>query len=117
MLTWWARPDERDEPVLLSLARFVLPFTLWTMVLGVVLYSFFHFQVSDRFEDQTLPPRAIERFERITGLTFGVDADFTQVVTTLIAQSNLSNFLSVATMLLVLFLHPPHSFFTGVATA
>jgi cation-transporting ATPase E len=42
-----------------------------------------------------------------------VDTDFNQVVVTLIAQSNLSMFLSIATMLLVLFLHPPHPFFMG----
>lgn len=52
-------------------------------------------------------------FERATGLTYGVDADFLEVIVTLIAQSNLSLFLSVTTMLLVLFLHPPHPFFTG----
>ncbi len=113
MLTLWSRPEERNEPLLSSMARCLLPFTLWTMLLGVVLYSFFHFQVNDFFAAETLPPRAIERFERMTGLTYEVDADFTQVVTTLIAQTNLSTFLSIATMLLVLFLHPPVPFFTG----
>jgi len=114
MLTMWARPDERNEPLLPSMLRFVLPFTLWTMLLGVVLYSFFNFQTSNFFAEQTtLPPRAIERFAQATGLTFGVDADFSDVIVTLIAQSNLSLFLSIATMLMVLFLHPPHPFFTG----
>jgi len=113
MLTWWARPEERNEPLLSSMVRFVLPFTLWTMLLGIVLYSFFNFQASNLLAKQTIRPRAIERFEQITGLTYGVDADFTEVVVTLISQSNLSLFLSVATMLLVLFLHPPYAFFTG----
>ncbi len=113
MLTIWARPEERNEPLLASMVRFVLPFTLWTMLLGVVLYSFFHFQTTNRFAEQEVPPRAVTYFERATGLTYGVDIDFNEVVVTLIAQSNLSLFLSVTTMLLVLFLHPPHSFFTG----
>ncbi len=113
MLTWWARPEERDEPLLSSMVRFVLPFAIWTMLLGVVLYSYFNFQTSNLFAEQTLPPQAIRNFEQITGLIYGVDADFNDVIVTLIAQSNLSVFLSVATMLLTLFLHPPHPFFTG----
>ncbi len=113
MLTLWARPDERNEPLLSSMARFVLPFAIWTMLLGVVLYSFFHFQTSTFFAEQTLGARAIANFEEVTGLTYGVDAGFNQVVVTLIAQSNLSVFLSIATMLMVLFLHPPHPFFVA----
>lgn len=113
ILTLWARPEERHEPLLASMVRFVLPFTLWTMLLGVVLYSYFHFQVSDRILDLEIPARAIQRFEAMTGLTYGVDADFAEVAATLIAQTVLSTFVSIATMLLVLFLHPPLPFFTG----
>jgi len=113
MLTLWARPDERHEPLLPSMIRFVLPFTLWTMLLGVILFSYFHFQVSGSLIDANIPPRAIERFEKVTGLISGVDADFSQVAATLVAQTVLSTFVSIATMLLVLFLHPPLPFFTG----
>ena len=31
--------EESDEPLLLSMARFVLPFALWTMLVGVILYT------------------------------------------------------------------------------
>lgn len=113
MLTLWARPEERNEPLLPSMLRFVLPFTLWTMLLGVILYSSFHFNASDQLADLEIPPRAIARFEAVTGLTSGVDADFAQVAATLVAQTVLSTFVSIATMLLVLFLHPPLPFFTG----
>ena len=113
MLTLFARAEERNEPLLLSMVRFVLPFTLWTMLLGVVLYSSFQNRLTTLFADVTLSPRAIARFEQATGMTYGVDADFAQVVSTLVAQSNLSLFLSIASMLLVLFLHPPHPFFAG----
>lgn len=113
MLTLWARPEERHEPLLASMVRFVLPFTLWTMLLGVILFSFFHFQVSYQLLDLEIPARAIARFEEVTGLTSGVDADFAEVAATLVAQTVLSTFVSIATMLLVLFLHPPLPFFTG----
>ena len=113
MLTFWARPEERDEPLLPSMVRFVLPFAVWTMFLGILLFSFFHLQISDDLLNLGIPQRALERFEQATGLTSGVDADFAQVAATLAAQTALSTFLSVTTMLLVLFLHPPHPFFTG----
>lgn len=113
MLTVWARPEERHEPLLPSLVRFVLPFAVWTMLLGVVLYSWVNIQTSDTFVDLEIPPYAIEMFEEATGLTYGVDADFTQVAVTLVSQTMLSAFVSIATILLVLFLHPPHPFFTG----
>ncbi|MEM7126780.1 MAG: HAD-IC family P-type ATPase [Chloroflexota bacterium] len=113
MVTLWARPEERNEPLLSSMVRFVLPFALWTMLLAVILFSFFHFQVSDSLADAELPERAIERFEQLTGLTAGVDAEFSEVAATLVAQTVLSTFVSLATMLLVLFLHPPIPFFTG----
>lgn len=113
MLTLWARPEERNEPLLPSMVRFVLPFTLWTMLLGVIIFSYFHFHVTDEIISLEIPPRAIARFENVTGLTYGVDADFSQVAATLVAQTVLSTFVSLATMLLVLFLHPPLPFFTG----
>ncbi len=113
MLTIFARPEERHEPLLSSLVRFVLPFAVWTMLLGVMLYSYLNVQGSERFADLDIPPRAIRMFEEATGLTYGVDADFAQVAVTLVAQSVLSTFVSIATILLVLFLHPPHPFFTG----
>lgn len=113
MVTLWARPEERQEPLLSSMVRFVLPFALWTMLLAVILFSFFHFQVSDQLADAELPERAIQRFEQLTGLTAGVDAEFSEVAATLVAQTVLSTFVSLATMLLVLFLHPPLPFFTG----
>ncbi len=111
MLTIFARPVDHKVPLLQTVVRFVLPFTVWTMLLGVTQYAYFQYRTPDVLATQTLPPRAIERFETATGLVYGVDAEFAEVVVTLISQSNLSNFLSIATMLLVFFLHPPISFF------
>ncbi|HRW08979.1 MAG TPA: HAD-IC family P-type ATPase [Caldilineaceae bacterium] len=111
MLTLWARPEERNEPLLPSLVRFVLPFAVWTMVLGVILYSLSHTQVMGSLGNMDIPRRGIDFFERVTGLTYGVDADFETMAATLMAQTQLSTFVSLATMLLVLFLQPPFAFF------
>ncbi|MBP7962368.1 MAG: HAD-IC family P-type ATPase [Caldilineaceae bacterium] len=113
MLTIFALPEERNESLLSSMVRFVLPFTIWTMLLGVGIYAFYHFRISESITTMEIPLRALARFEEVTGLTAGVDAEFTDVAATLIAQTTLSNFVSIVTMLLVLFLHPPLPFFTG----
>lgn len=114
MLTLWARPDERREPLLPSMLRFVLPFAIWTMLVAVVLYSLSHSQVLSIIEEvatMEIPTRGIEFFEMVTGLTYGVDADFETMAATLMAQTQLSTFVSLATMMLVLFLQPPSAFF------
>ncbi|MBX3013947.1 MAG: HAD-IC family P-type ATPase [Caldilineaceae bacterium] len=111
MLTLWARPEDRHEALLPALVRFVLPFALWTMLVAVVVYSFAHTQMMGNLENTTIPPRAVEFFEMVTGLTYGVDADFATVAATLVAQTQLSTFVSLAAMLLVLFLQPPFAFF------
>ena len=111
MLTLWARPDARQEALLPSLLRFVLPFAVWTMLLAVILYTLAHGQVMGSLADMTIPPRAISFFEQVTGLTYGVGADFETMAATLMAQTQLSTFVSLATMLLVLFLQPPFAFF------
>lgn len=111
MVTLWARPEERNEALLPSLLRFILPFALWTMVIGVLLYASAHTQVMGNLENTTIPQRAINFFEQVTGLTYGVDADFETMAATLVAQTQLSTFVSLATMLLVLFLQPPLRFF------
>ncbi|MEZ4679397.1 MAG: hypothetical protein R2932_34770 [Caldilineaceae bacterium] len=59
----------------------------------------------------TIPPRGIAFFEMVTGLSYGVDADFETMAATLMAQTQLSTFVSLATMLLVFFLQPPFAFF------
>jgi len=111
MLTLWARPDERNEPLLPSMLRFVLPFAIWTMLVAVILYSLSHSQVMGSLETMTIPPRAIGFFEQVTGLTYGVDADFETMAATLMAQTQLSTFVSLATMMLIFFLQPPIAFF------
>ncbi len=71
MLTLFALPEERNEALLPSMVRFVLPFTIWTMLLGVVLYAYYHFRISESITNMEIPLRALQRFEDVTGLTAG----------------------------------------------
>jgi len=107
-LTLWARPDAKQEPLLRSLVRFVLPVAVWSMLIGVSLYAATYFRASTFLEHQTnIHPQVLARFEEYTGVTQESSADFTQLAARIDAQTTLSVFLSLCALLLILFLEPP----------
>ena len=55
----------------------------------------------------------IAEFQQYLDLTYGVDADFTQAAATIGAQTGLSTFVSLASILLILFLKPPARVFAA----
>ncbi|KAA3660371.1 MAG: HAD family hydrolase [Chloroflexi bacterium] len=112
-LMLWANAKEKAEPLLRSLVRLVIPYTLWTMLLGVLLYSFTVSTFSTNLSENDLPPRAVERLEAFTGVAYDLTTDFEIIASTVVAQTTLSAFLTLVAILFVLFLNPPHSFFTG----
>ena len=106
-LTLWARPNAKVEPLLASIVRFVLPVALWSMLIGVSLYTFIYFRVSNFLERTSFPAGVIARFEQATGLTYQVDQQFGLTAARIDAQTTLSVFLSLSALLLILFLEPP----------
>jgi cation-transporting ATPase E len=110
-LTAWARPRAPDPHLLLNLARFVLPAAVVTAGFGVAIYAFLYTSVSRGFDDPGIRDRLVAEFEQYTGLTYGVDADFAQAAATIGAQTGLSTFVSLASILLILFLEPPSPLF------
>jgi cation-transporting ATPase E len=112
-LTAWARPAAPDRQLLLPLARFVLPAAVVTAAFAVGIYAFLYTLVSRGFDDAVVRDRLIHEFERYTGLTYGVDADFTEAAATIGAQTGLSTFVSLASILLILFLEPPWRWFAA----
>jgi cation-transporting ATPase E len=112
-LTAWARPTAPDPALLATLARFVLPAALVTAGCGVAVYTLLFTLVSGGFRDGDVPAAVVQEFEDYTGLTYGVDADFTEAAATLGAQTGLSTFVSVASILLILFLQPPARLFAS----
>jgi len=112
-LMMWANAKKKAEPLLRSLVRLVIPYTLWTMLLGVLLYSFTLSSISANISANDLPPGAVARLEAFTGVTYDLTTDFEVIVSTIVAQTTLSAFLTLVSILFVLFLNPPHSFFTG----
>jgi len=112
-LIWWAKPHTRQADLLPSLVRFVIPAAVLTMLVGVVLYTFYYTRVLEGMRTDQIPPRVVQRFETFTGLTYDVDDAFGPAVATIVAQTVLSSFISLTAFCLILFLEPPLRFFTG----
>ncbi|PVY97467.1 HAD-IC family P-type ATPase [Actinomycetospora cinnamomea] len=113
-LTMWARPKPPQEDLLVSLARFVIPVGVLTAGFGTAIYAFLYQRVTTGLSGTPFP-RAVDLFERYTGLTYGVDADFVEASATLGAQSGLSIFVSTSSLILILLLEPPQRLFTAWA--
>ncbi len=113
--TVFARPIEQRNNIIRSLLRFTLPVALFTMLFGVAFYTGMTYQLIEQFSGElSAPPRAVERFEAFTGLSYAEDsAEFGQAVATIISQSFLSVFVAYSSFALILFLEPPHRFWTG----
>jgi len=112
-LALWARPRPENDHLFLQLARFVISTALVTMFFGLILYTGFYTRVNQDLSSFDVPLRVVERFEAFTGLTYNVDDNFSAAAATIVAQTILSDFISIAAFILILFLEPPIAFFTG----
>jgi cation-transporting ATPase E len=115
LLTWWARPETPRPDLLRRLLRFVLPAAIVTTIFGVGIYTFFYTIIEQGVQTTAIPPDAVARWEAYTGLTYQTDAGFGAAAATIVAQTALSTFVSLAAFGLILFLEPPFRFFTGWA--
>ncbi len=112
-LTLWARPKKLDENLFSSLARFVLPVAIVTMLIGAAIYvTDYNSLLSGPLTQDDVPPQVREVFESYTGVPFGSEG-YRNTIATVLAQGSLSLFLSWTSCVLVLFLEPPHPFFLG----
>jgi cation-transporting ATPase E len=112
-LTAWARPTAPDPHLLGTLARFVLPAAVLTAGFAVAVYTFLFTTIRQGFDDPAIRDRLAAEFEQYTDLAYGVDAGFVQAAATIGAQTGLSTFVSLASILLILFLEPPHRLFAA----
>jgi cation-transporting P-type ATPase E len=111
-LTAWAKPTAPDPHLLGTLGRFVLPAAVLTAGGGVAVYAALYTRVNAAFTDDHVPAFVVAEFERYTGLTRG-DAGFTDAAATIGAQTGLSTFVSIASVLLLLYLLPPSRLFAA----
>jgi cation-transporting P-type ATPase E len=111
-LTLWARPQRLAPNLFTTLARFVFPVAIITMLMAVGLYVADYRFLLDSPLTQLQQGRAAALFESYTGIAFG-DSGYSNAVATVLAQGSLSMFISWTAALLILFLEPPHRFFLG----
>lgn len=114
-LTLWARPQRLEPHLLSSLARFVFPVAIITMLMAVAIYvvDYNTLLTSPLTQEQTF--WAVDLFESYTGVAAGTAA-YTNAVATVLAQGSVSMFISWTACLLILFLEPPSRFFLGWRT-
>ncbi len=114
-LTLWARPQRLQANLLSSLARFVFPVAIVTMLMAVAIYVIDYRSLLTSpltSEDQAW---AVELFESYTGVEAGTTA-YSNAIATVLAQGSVSMFISWTACLLILFLEPPSRFFLGWRT-
>ena len=111
-LTVWARPRRLSEDLLSSLARFVFPVAIVTMLIATSIYVVEYNQLLDSPLTQDETARVKDIYESYTGVSFG-RAGYSNAVATVAAQGSLSMFISWTAVLLILFLEPPSRFFLG----
>ncbi len=112
LLTLWARPETPHHDLLQRLVRFVFPVAIVTSVIGVGVYTFFYTLVLRGTQEATIPAAALSQWASYTGLTY-TDATFSTAAATIVAQTALSTFVSLAAFVLIVFLEPPIKFFAG----
>jgi cation-transporting ATPase E len=114
-LTLWARPQRLEWTLLSSLARFVIPVAIVTMLFGLAIYVIDYNIVIDSpltGGEGEVPGRFQQVYESYTGVPFGSEG-YANIVATVTAQGSLSIFISWTACFLILFLEPPHPFFLG----
>ena len=112
LLTLWARPEPLDKNLIGSLARFVLPVAVVAMLLGTYLYNTDYNGALRGATSTNIPDRVVTMYERYLGIEYG-EEEFVEAAATISTQGALSTFFSYISFLLILFLEPPHKFFTG----
>jgi cation-transporting ATPase E len=112
-LTLWARPQRLEWDLLSSLARFVLPVAIVTMLFGLAIYVIdYNIVIDSPLTTDELPSLWRQVYESYTGVPFGSEG-YANIVATVTAQGSLSIFISWTACFLILFLEPPHRFFLG----
>ncbi|MCA9891617.1 MAG: HAD-IC family P-type ATPase [Anaerolineae bacterium] len=115
-LALWARPGQRKTTsILRTVAHFVLPAGLSITVFGLLVYFAAFYLGLFELVDVEITPELIASFEEYTGIDYAItNADaYTQEAAHLTAQTALTIFATWASLLLVLFVEPPHPIFVG----
>ncbi len=112
-LTLWARPRAKQEPLLGSFVRFVLPTAIWTTLIGVTLFAFVDVHVKQFIDTVAIPGSVVKVFEQYTGLTYESGEAFGLSAARIYSQTALTVYLSICALGLLLYLEPPFKWLAG----
>ncbi|MEM7798026.1 MAG: HAD-IC family P-type ATPase [Chloroflexota bacterium] len=110
LFTFFAPPEKLDPHLVKNLFRFAIPIALTSMLFGIVIYAVSYYIGLNALIEIDLPDRVVRSYENYTGVTFGADG-YAESFATIFAQTSLSLFIGVVSMLVVYFLYPPFKFF------
>ncbi len=112
-LTLWARPRDKQEPLLGSFVRFVLPAAVWTTLIGVTLFAYVNVHVKQFIDTVSVSQSVVKVFEQYTGLTYEAGESFGLSAARIYSQTALTVYLSICALGLMLFLEPPFKWLAG----
>lgn len=97
------RRQAKAERLMRVSVRFVLPVAIWSMLVGVAVYTYVYFRTSQVLTSETVPAEVITTFEQATDLTYQAGQTVGLTAARIQAQTALSVFLSFSALLLILF--------------
>ena len=110
LFTLFAKPERLDPNIIHSLFQFSVSIALVSTLFGTTIYASNFYLNRESVPSGELPARAIEAYRSYTGVDFG-DEGFENAHVTIFAQTSLSFFIGLTSMIVVYFLYPPISFF------
>jgi cation-transporting P-type ATPase E len=109
MLAVWARPGKLYERSLVtSLAHFVIPSALATLVFGLLVFIGAFYIIAQRLDTVTISAEEIQTFRQFTGINYELTSEGLLIERALLAaQTSLTVFVTFAGLILVIFVEPP----------
>jgi len=113
-LAFWARPEFPRKRLLHSILHFVLPATFTVMIFGLTVYTLFYYLVEMKILESGISPEQIMEFSRWAGIPSVNDGNYAiSEMGRTVAQMALTHFSILSGLLLLVFVEPPITFFTG----
>lgn len=116
MLAIWARPGPLPQRSMLrEIAHFVVPAALSITVFGLLVYLGAFITGLFGALETPITPESIAQFESYAGITYGIATNdaYLVEVSSLVAQTVLTTFLTFAGLVLVVFVEPPTRWLAG----
>ncbi len=110
LFTVFAKPERLSPHLIRNLFHFAIPIAVVTMLFGILIYVGMFYNSQEMITHRLPPQRVLDAYVAYTGVAFGSEG-FSNSFGTIFAQTSLSFFIGLTSMLVVYFLYPPLKFF------